>query len=149
MPYAQSPASRNVEQASDEGRRDMAAERVFSVEFSPPRNPEAVEKLRAARAELARVGPAYYSVTFGAGGSTREGTLSTALEIHAAGLHAVPHISCIATTRPAVHELLETYRRAGIRHLVALRGPHKEPLEIWIQKHQRGALAAKRGGQRD
>ena len=100
----------------------MAAECVFSVEFSPPRSAEAVEKLRATRTELARVGPAYYSVTFGAGGSTREGTLSTTLEIHAAGLHAVPHISCIASTRASVRELLDTYRRAGIRHLVALRG---------------------------
>jgi len=100
----------------------MAAECVFSVEFSPPRSAEAVEKLRATRTELARVAPAYYSVTFGAGGSTREGTLSTTLEIHAAGLHAVPHISCIASTRASVRELLDTYRRAGIRHLVALRG---------------------------
>ncbi len=100
----------------------MATERVFSVEFSPPRTPEAVEKLRATRVELARVAPAYYSVTFGAGGSTREGTLSTTLEIHTAGLRAVPHISCIASTRAAVRELLQTYRNAGIRHLVALRG---------------------------
>ena len=100
----------------------MAAECVFSVEFSPPRSAEAVEKLRATRTELARVAPAYYSVTFGAGGSTREGTLSTTLEIHGAGLHAVPHISCIASTRASVRELLDMYRGAGIRHLVALRG---------------------------
>jgi len=100
----------------------MSLERVFSVEFSPPRNPEGVEKLRATRAELARVAPAYYSVTFGAGGSTREGTLSTTLEIHGAGLHAVPHISCIASTRASVRELLAAYRESGIRHLVALRG---------------------------
>jgi len=100
----------------------MADPRVFSVEFSPPRTPEAVEKLRAACAELAQVAPAYYSVTFGAGGSTREGTLSTTLEIHNAGLHAVPHISCIASTRASVRELLDAYRQAGIRHLVALRG---------------------------
>ncbi|HYB51648.1 MAG TPA: methylenetetrahydrofolate reductase [NAD(P)H] [Burkholderiaceae bacterium] len=100
----------------------MASERVFSVEFSPPRSAEAVEKLRAARAELACVAPAYYSVTFGAGGSTREGTLSTTLEIHAAGLQAVPHISCIASNRASLRELLDTYRGAGIRHLVALRG---------------------------
>ena len=100
----------------------MAAECVFSVEFSPPRSAEAVEKLRATRTELAQVAPAYFSVTFGAGGSTREGTLSTTLEIHGAGLHAVPHISCIASTRASVRELLDTYRRAGIRHLVALRG---------------------------
>ena len=100
----------------------MTMERVFSVEFSPPRSPEAVEKLRDTRTELARMAPAYYSVTFGAGGSTREGTLSTTLEIHAAGLYAVPHISCIASTRASVRQLLDTYRSAGIRHLVALRG---------------------------
>jgi len=95
---------------------------LFSVEFSPPRNPEGVEKLRATRAELARVAPAFYSVTFGAGGSTRDGTLSTTLEIQQAGLNAVPHISCVASTRTYVRELLQTYRTAGIRHLVALRG---------------------------
>ncbi len=100
----------------------MAIERIFSVEFSPPRNAEGVERLRATRAELARVGPAFYSVTFGAGGSTREGTMSTVLEMHAAGLHAVPHISCVASSRGSVRELLQTYRAAGIAHLVALRG---------------------------
>jgi methylenetetrahydrofolate reductase (NADPH) len=100
----------------------MGKERVFSVEFSPPRGAEGVEKLRATRAELARVGPAFYSVTFGAGGSTRDGTVSTALEMHAAGLHSVPHISCVASTRAAVGEMLQLYRDAGIRHLVALRG---------------------------
>ncbi len=100
----------------------MATQSVFSVEFSPPRSPEAVGKLRAVRAELAPLAPAFYSVTFGAGGSTREGTLSTVLEIHGEGLHAVPHISCVASTRASVRELLAGYRAAGIRHLVALRG---------------------------
>jgi len=100
----------------------MSAPPLFSVEFSPPRNAEGAERLRATRAALARVAPAFYSVTFGAGGSTREGTLSTALEMHAAGLHAVPHISCVASSRASVRELLQTYRDAGIRHLVVLRG---------------------------
>jgi methylenetetrahydrofolate reductase (NADPH) len=100
----------------------MVPEALFSVEFSPPRTPEGVEKLRAARTELSKAGPAFYSVTFGAGGSTREGTLATVLEIRAAGLNAVPHISCVASTRATVRELLQTYRSAGIRHLVALRG---------------------------
>jgi methylenetetrahydrofolate reductase (NADPH) len=99
-----------------------AAPRQFSVEFSPPRSAEGGDKLRATRAALARVAPAFYSVTFGAGGSTREGTLSTTLEMHAAGLHAVPHISCVASTRASVRELLQTYRSAGIGHLVVLRG---------------------------
>lgn len=100
----------------------MTVKPVFSVEFSPPRNPEGVEKLRATRAELARAAPAFYSVTFGAGGSTREGTLSTTLEMHRAGLPAVPHISCVASTRASARELLQTYKDHGIRHLVVLRG---------------------------
>jgi methylenetetrahydrofolate reductase (NADPH) len=100
----------------------MPSQHVFSVEFSPPRSAEGLEKLRATRAELAQVAPAFYSVTFGAGGSTREGTQATTLEMHAQGLHAVPHISCVASTRASVRELLDTYRQAGIRHLVALRG---------------------------
>jgi len=95
---------------------------VFSVEFSPPRSAEGEEKLRATRKELARVAPAFYSVTFGAGGSTREGTLNTVLEMHREGLPAVPHISCVASTRDSVRELLRQYRDAGIRHVVALRG---------------------------
>jgi methylenetetrahydrofolate reductase (NADPH) len=100
----------------------MAAPPVFSVEFSPPRSEEGAQRLRAARTALTAVAPAYYSVTYGAGGSTREGTLNTALEMRAAGLHAVPHISCVASTRADVRELLRIYREAGIRHLVALRG---------------------------
>jgi len=100
----------------------MSLPRVFSVEFSPPRTPEGVDKLRATRAALGEVAPAFYSVTFGAGGSTREGTLATVLEMHAAGLHAVPHISCVASTRAGVCELLQAYRDAGIGHLVVLRG---------------------------
>ncbi len=100
----------------------MSRPPVLSVEFSPPRTPEGAERLRATRAALAAVAPAFYSVTFGAGGSTREGTLAATLEMRAAGLHAVPHLSCVASTRATVRELLQTYRDAGIRHLVALRG---------------------------
>lgn len=100
----------------------MAGEKFFSVEFSPPRSAEGVDKLRATRRELAQVAPAFYSVTFGAGGSTREGTLSTVLEMLGEGLPAVPHISCVASSRTLVRELLQKYREVGIRHLVALRG---------------------------
>jgi methylenetetrahydrofolate reductase (NADPH) len=100
----------------------MMANRAFSLEFFPPRTPEGVEKLRVARRQLAQLRPAFCSVTFGAGGSTREGTLATVLEFRAEGLNAVPHISCIGGTRVSVREVLEQYRSHGIRHLVALRG---------------------------
>ena len=98
------------------------AERTFSFEFFPPKTAEGEEKLRAVRTRLATVKPEFFSVTFGAGGSTKEGTWNTVMAIHAEGLPVAPHISCIGTTRSSVRELLQGYRKAGIRRLVALRG---------------------------
>jgi methylenetetrahydrofolate reductase (NADPH) len=95
---------------------------LYSLEFFPPRTPEGTEKLRAARRQLAQLKPAFCSVTFGAGGSTREGTLSTVLEIRAEGLDGAPHISCIGSTGEGIRAVLDAYRAHGIRHLVALRG---------------------------
>ena len=100
----------------------MAAERVFSFEFFPPKTPEGKEKLRATWRELAKLKPRFFSCTYGAGGSTREGTLETVMEIRNAGHEAAPHISCIASSRAEIAAQLERYRVAGIRHLVALRG---------------------------
>lgn len=97
-------------------------QRTFSFEFFPPKTPEGADKLRGVRARLATVNPEFFSVTFGAGGSTREGTLATVMEIHAEGRPVAPHISCIGSTRASVRELLQRYRDAGIRRLVALRG---------------------------
>ena len=94
----------------------------ISFEFFPPRTPEGVGKLRDARTQLAALKPEYFSVTFGAGGSTREGTLATVMEIHREGLSVAPHISCIGTSRESVRTLLEGYRGHGIHRLVALRG---------------------------
>jgi len=96
--------------------------RSFSFEFFPPRTPEGADKLRRVRDELGALGPEFFSVTFGAGGSTQQGTLETVLEIQAAGFEAAPHISCIGTGRDTIRELLETYCGHGIRRLVALRG---------------------------
>jgi methylenetetrahydrofolate reductase (NADPH) len=100
----------------------MTDQRTLSFEFFPPKTPEGAEKLRAVRARLATVNPAFFSVTFGAGGSTREGTWTTVTEIAQAGLTVAPHISCIGTTRAEVARLIGDYRRQGIRRLVALRG---------------------------
>src|SRR5664279_989121 len=94
----------------------------FSLEFFPPRTAEGVETLRATRREFAPLAPAFCSVTFGAGGSTREGTLATVQEFRAEGFEAVPHISGIGGTRDSVREVLAQYKGHGIRHLVALRG---------------------------
>ena len=99
-----------------------APDRVFSFEFFPPATPEGVVKLRATREELAELAPRFFSVTYGAGGSTRDRTLSTVLEIKASGQSAAPHISCIGSTRDTVRATLATYKENDIRHLVALRG---------------------------
>jgi methylenetetrahydrofolate reductase (NADPH) len=95
---------------------------LYSLEFFPPKTPEGVAKLRAARRELAALKPAFCSVTYGAGGSTREGTLATVLEIRSEGMEGAPHVSCIGSTRDGMREVLAQYRSHGIRHLVALRG---------------------------
>src|SRR5438105_10087705 len=96
--------------------------RTFSFEFFPPATPEGVVKLRATREQLAQLKPAFFSVTFGAGGSTRDRTLETVTEICHAGHSAAPHISCIASTRESIVSLLQAYRAMGARRLVALRG---------------------------
>ena len=95
---------------------------TFSFEFFPPQTPEGVERLRAARRQLAQLNPKFFSVTFGAGGSTRYRTLETVLEIQAEGHAAAPHLSCIGSTAENIRTMLERYRDQGIRHIVALRG---------------------------
>lgn len=96
--------------------------RNFSFEFFPPKTPEGVEKLRAARHQLAQLEPKFFSVTYGAGGSTRDRTLETVLEIKAEGSAAAPHLSCVGSTRDDLRSVLAQYRSHGIRHIVALRG---------------------------
>ncbi|WP_374366651.1 methylenetetrahydrofolate reductase [NAD(P)H] [Piscinibacter sp.] len=93
-----------------------------SFEFFPPNTPVGSEKLRGVVAELAATKPEFFSVTYGAGGSTREKTLSTVSEIAAMGHEAAAHLSCIGATRESIAEILATYRERGIRRLVALRG---------------------------
>lgn len=97
-------------------------QRAFSFEFFPPKTPEGKLKLRETWKQLGQLKPRFFSVTFGAGGSTREGTLDTVLEIRAAGHDAAPHLSCIASSREELTAQLERYKSSGIRHIVALRG---------------------------
>lgn len=94
----------------------------ISFEFFPPNTPVGSEKLKTVVSELAAVKPEFFSVTYGAGGSTREKTLATVQAIAAAGHEAAPHLSCIGSTRENIAEILGTYRAQGIRRLVALRG---------------------------
>ena len=94
----------------------------ISIEFFPPQTPEGVDKLRNVRAKLAELKPSFFSVTFGAGGSTRERTFAVVKEIAAEGYDAAPHLSCIGSTRDNIREILNEYKAAGIRRTVALRG---------------------------
>ncbi len=94
----------------------------ISFEFFPPNTPVGSEKLKTVVRELATVQPEFFSVTYGAGGSTREKTLATVQGIAAMGYEAVPHLSCVGSTEAGIAEILATYRAQGIRRLVALRG---------------------------
>ncbi len=97
-------------------------EQGFSFEFFPPKTAEGAAKLRLVRDRLGELKPRYFSVTFGAGGSTQQGTIDTVMEIQQAGFEAAPHLSCIGSTREKIRELLQNYRDNGIRRIVALRG---------------------------
>ena len=94
----------------------------LSIEFFPPQTQEGVEKLRGVREKLASLKPDFLSVTYGAGGSTRERTFSVIKEIAAEGFNAAPHLSCVGSTRESIREILNDYKSAGIRRIVALRG---------------------------
>ncbi len=95
---------------------------AFSFEFFPPKTDEGKASLRAATAQLAQLKPRFMSVTFGAGGSTREGTYETVKGLRDQGLEAAPHISCIGATRDNLRQILRSYMTLGVRHIVALRG---------------------------
>ena len=94
----------------------------FSFEFFPPKTDEGMQKLRTTKAQLQQLKPRFMSVTYGAGGSTRDRTLQAVLEVQQDGFKAAPHISCIGSTRAGLLETLDLYKTNGIRHTVALRG---------------------------
>ena len=94
----------------------------ISFEFFPPNTPVGSEKLKSVVQDLAAVKPEFFSVTYGAGGATRDKTLATVRDIAALGHEAAPHLSCVGSTAEGISEILATYRAQGIRRLVALRG---------------------------
>lgn len=100
----------------------MSQDRVYSFEFFPPKTEEGMEKLHATRRQLAQYNPHFFSVTYGAGGSTQEGTLRAVREIKQAGHDVAPHLSCIGSTREGIRQLINQFKNDGIRHIVALRG---------------------------
>lgn len=96
---------------------------IFSFEFFPPKTDKGAENLRAVRTQLAELKPRFFSVTYGAGGSTQANTLNTVLEIQRdSGIEAAPHLSCVGSSAEHIREILDTYQTNGIKHIVALRG---------------------------
>jgi methylenetetrahydrofolate reductase (NADPH) len=94
----------------------------ISVEFFPPKTPEGVDKLRGVREQLYTLQPEFCSVTYGAGGSTQEGTFAAVREILSEGHDAASHISCIGATRTTMRENLAALKAMGVKRLVTLRG---------------------------
>ncbi len=101
---------------------DNITKTPISFEFFPPQTPEGTAKLTTARQRLAAMKPEFFSVTFGAGGSTQDRTMETIRQIYAEGHNATPHLSCVGSTRDNVRALLFAYKDMGIRRIVALRG---------------------------
>jgi methylenetetrahydrofolate reductase (NADPH) len=99
-----------------------AATLPISFEFFPPNTPVGADKLKTVVQELGALRPEFFSVTYGAGGATRDKTLAAVRDIAAAGFEAAPHLSCVGSTRAGIAEILATYRAQKIRRLVALRG---------------------------
>jgi methylenetetrahydrofolate reductase (NADPH) len=96
---------------------------TFSFEFFPPKTPDGIAKLEATCLRLAALKPRFFSVTFGAAGSTRDRTFETVIDIQSkSGIETAPHLSCVASTRDNIREMLNGYMERGIRHIVALRG---------------------------
>jgi methylenetetrahydrofolate reductase (NADPH) len=96
--------------------------RPISFEFFPPKTDEGAAKLATTRRQLAQFNPEFFSVTFGAGGTTQEGTLRAVVDIQAAGHSAAPHLSCVGSTKENIRSVVQQYKDHGIKHIVALRG---------------------------
>ena len=97
-------------------------DKTFSFELFPPKTPEGMEKLKNTVNELNRLNPAYFSVTYGAGGSTQDRTFATVEWLRESDINTAPHLSCIGSHREEIMEILNHYREQGINRIVALRG---------------------------
>ncbi|MCF6354738.1 MAG: methylenetetrahydrofolate reductase [NAD(P)H] [Candidatus Polarisedimenticolaceae bacterium] len=95
---------------------------TYSFEVFPPKTEQGAEKLRGVCDQLMKVNPLYISVTYGAGGTTRDRTIGTVLAIQKTGINAAPHLSCIGSSKEEILGLLELYKGSGIDRIVALRG---------------------------
>lgn len=122
---------------------DKKRSKELSIEFFPPKTPEGAEKLRLVKDRLVKeVKPSFFSVTFGAGGSTQEGTLRTVESIHQSGQEAAPHLSCVGSSKENIYELLWLYKEMGVRRIVALRGDLPSGMGQYGEFHHANELVA-------
>jgi len=122
---------------------DKKPPKELSIEFFPPKTPEGAEKLRLVKDRLAKeVKPSFFSVTFGAGGSTQEGTLRTVESIHQSGQDAAPHLSCVGSSKENIYALLRLYKEMGVRRIVALRGDLPSGMGQYGEFHHANELVA-------
>ena len=122
---------------------DKKRSKELSIEFFPPKTPEGAEKLRLVKDRLAKeVKPSFFSVTFGAGGSTQEGTLRTVESIHQSGQEAAPHLSCVGSSKENIYELLRLYKEMGVRRIVALRGDLPSGMGQYGEFHHANEIVA-------
>ena len=122
---------------------DKKRSKELSIEFFPPKTLEGAEKLRLVKDRLVKeVKPSFFSVTFGAGGSTQEGTLRTVESIHQSGQEAAPHLSCVGSSKENIYELLRLYKEMGVRRIVALRGDLPSGMGQYGEFHHANELVA-------
>src|SRR5690242_18079385 len=100
----------------------MNQDLILSFEFFPPKTPEGLESLIKTAALLAKKSPRFFSVTFGAGGSTREGTINAIQKLQPVGIETAPHLACVGLTRPELMAMIQEYEALNIKRLVVLRG---------------------------
>lgn len=114
----------------------------FSFEFFPPKTDKGIEKLKLVRDQLGALKPKYFSVTYGAGGSTQQGTFDTVMSIRAAGFDAAPHLTCVGASRQSLRELLQQYIDHDIHRIVALRGDMPSGMHSSGEFHYANELVA-------
>ncbi len=114
----------------------------FSFEFFPPKTDKGVEKLKRVRNQLGALKPKYFSVTYGAGGSTQQGTFDTIMSIRQAGFDAAPHLTCVGASRQSLRELLQQYIDNDIHRIVALRGDMPSGMHSSGEFHYANELVA-------
>lgn len=121
----------------------MSNSLAVSFEFFPPKTDQGRENLKQAQQELSVLNPQYYSVTFGAGGSTRDRTFEVVEDIQAStSVDATPHLSCIGSTRENISNILERYKNAGIKRIVSLRGDIPEGMTDTGEFHYANELVS-------